>query len=56
MRIIPPVRDVLGENLVKLWRMNDQLSRRFPDTEEGVQAFLIFIRLAVDRQLQNERG
>ena len=55
MRIIRPPSETIGFNLVQVWRQSLELSRRFPDTEEGCHAFIAFIGKAVDQQLERER-
>lgn len=56
MRIIDPPNKVIGESLRKLWQQSSELSRRFPDTEEGTIRFVSFVGMAVAQQLDKERG
>ena len=56
MRIIDPPNKVIGESLRKFWQQSSELSRRFPDSEEGTHAFIAFIGQAVAQQLDKERG
>jgi hypothetical protein len=56
MRIIRPPSETIGHNLVQVWRQSSELSRRFPDTEEGCLAFIAFVGKVVAQQLEKERG
>jgi hypothetical protein len=56
MRIIRPPSEIIGNNLVQVWRQSSELRRRFPDTEEGCHAFIDFIGKAIAQQLEKERG
>ena len=56
MRIIRPPSETVGHNLVQVWRQSSELSRRFPDTEEGTIQFAVFVGKAVAQQLERERN
>lgn len=56
MTIIPPPREVIGENILRLWRQTPELANRFSDNHEGTIHFVAYAQDAILQRLKRERA
>lgn len=56
MRTIRPPREIIGDALVTFWRQTPELQARFPDTEDGVISYAIYLQQVVTQQLAKDKA
>lgn len=56
MRTNQPPRNVIGDALVTFWRQTPELQARFPDTDDGCVAYVIYLQQVVTQQLAKDKA